>query len=49
MSIYGKILLQMNAKLGLPLWTVLKHPLWKGKSIMYGGISVSKNMNQPTK
>jgi hypothetical protein len=45
--ICGKILLQMNAKIDLPLWTVpMKHPYWKKKTIMYGGLSVSKNLKQ---
>lgn len=45
LTICGKILLQMNAKIGFPLWTVpLKHPYWKKKTIMYGGLSVSKNV-----
>lgn len=45
--ICGKILLQMNAKIGLPLWTVpLKHPYWKKKAIMYGGLSINKNLKQ---
>lgn len=47
LTICGKIVLQINAKIGKTLWTVpQKHPYWKGKTIMYGGLSVSKNVKQ---
>jgi hypothetical protein len=42
MSISSKIICQMNAKLGKALWEVVpKHKFWEGKSIAYGGISIS--------
>jgi|JI61114C2RNA_FD_contig_111_512270_length_1483_multi_3_in_0_out_0_2 hypothetical protein len=46
MSSASKIILQMNAKVGLPLWEVPKSIQAFGKrSIMYGGISISKGAN----
>lgn len=46
-TICGKILLQINAKIGFPLWIVpLKHPYWSKKTIMYGGLSIRKNLKQ---
>ena len=45
-TIAGKIALQMNAKLGLPLWIVpSKHPFWNSKNVMIGGLSVTKNLS----
>jgi hypothetical protein len=33
----------MNAKLGKALWAIIpKHPFWKDKSIVYGGLSLSR-------
>ena len=50
MSICGKIVLQMNAKIGQPIWSVpLQHPFWKNKLVMYGGLSVIKNVKQDKK
>lgn len=47
LTICGKILLQVNCKIGKNIWNVpLKHPYWKGKTVMYGGLSVSKNVKQ---
>lgn len=47
LTICGKILLQINAKIGQALWTVPpKHLYWKNKTIMYGGLAVSKNLKQ---
>jgi hypothetical protein len=43
LSAASKIILQMNAKLGLPLWEVKsKHPYFKEKKTMYCSISLSK-------
>ena len=39
----SKIILQMNAKVGNPLWKInSKVPIVKNKNIMYGAISGSK-------
>lgn len=41
MSIASKILLQINAKLGDPLWKIqLGHPELKGKRIIIGGMAI---------
>jgi len=46
MSSASKIILQMNAKIGLPLWEVPKSIQAFGKkNIMYGGLSISKGAN----
>lgn len=46
-SICGKILLQMNAKIGQALWVVpRRHKFWDKKKIMYGGLSVYRNQKQ---
>ena len=47
LTIFGKILLQMNAKIGSSLWIVRpKHDFWQKKRIMYGGLAISKNSKQ---
>ena len=39
----------MNAKLGKALWVVPpKHPFWKDKTIVIGGLSISKGKNGHT-
>ena len=41
--VFGKILLQINAKLGKPLWTVpYFHQFWHNKRVMYGAIHITK-------
>jgi hypothetical protein len=43
MSAASKIVIQMNIKVGSVPWEVQKrHPYFKGKSMMYGALSVSK-------
>jgi hypothetical protein len=43
MSAASKIVLQMNAKLGFPLWEIPESSRTFGKKkVMYGGISISK-------
>jgi hypothetical protein len=42
MTISSKIICQMNAKLGKALWEVVpKHKFWAGKTLAYGGLSIS--------
>lgn len=46
MSAASKIVLQMNAKIGGAPWLVGKtHEYFKGRTVMYGGISISKGKN----
>lgn len=43
MSAATKIAIQMNVKVGFCPWQVQKkHPYFKGKSMMYGALSISK-------
>lgn len=43
LSSASKIVLQMNIKIGLPLWEVRKSSgYFQKQKIMYGGISISK-------
>ena len=47
LSVAGKIVLQMHAKMGVPIWTVpIKHSYFKNRLIMVGGLSVAVNMRQ---
>lgn len=49
LSIYSKIICQINAKLGKALWSIPpKHPFWKDKSFTYAGLSLSKGKNGNT-
>ena len=46
MSCASKILLQMNVKIGLPIWKVIKKATYfKDKRVMYGAFSLSKGKN----
>jgi hypothetical protein len=41
LSIASKILLQINAKIGLPLWKIPKqHPAFKDKRVIIGGMAL---------
>jgi hypothetical protein len=41
LSIASKILLQINAKIGLPLWKIPKeHPAFKNKRVIIGGMAL---------
>lgn len=43
MSVASKIAMQMNAKVGHPLWVVKnQHPIWKNKTVAIAGIASSK-------
>lgn len=43
MSAASKIILQMNVKIGFPIWEVPKESKYlQKKNMMYGGISISK-------
>ncbi len=43
LSVYSKIICQINAKIGKALWSIPpKHPFFKEKTFAYGGLSLSK-------
>jgi len=49
LSCASKIVLQMNAKLGFPLWTIPNsHEFWKNKKIAISGIASSRGKGGTT-
>jgi hypothetical protein len=49
LSIFSKIICQINAKLGKALWSIPpKHPFWKDKTFCYGGLSLSNGKGRNT-
>jgi hypothetical protein len=46
-SVFGKLALQINAKIGNTLWEVPpRHPFWKKKKLANGAFSISRNVLQ---
>lgn len=49
LSVFSKVICQINAKLGKALWTLPpQHPFWKDRSLICGGLSLSKGSSGHT-